>query len=268
MTPICSWDWYECTLIGIFDAEPVVQSLGGGLLATRGPAHQNYPGSFVWDLPSGGTVQVWYGAGLEVHVVLSSGACDDLVAVVRRRWRHLVSRVDVAMDFDYAGAFEVIYRGLDGAAQDHKPRPVHSTTFGDWLRAERGRTLYLGARSSRLYMRCYEKGIEQSQAHPDRTFSLDWVRVEWQLRPDSRHKEALSTMTPEEAASSTHFGGTALALLSGVGHPSLPLQRVPSTDPLYWALRQYGAALEALVRSEPEVTVAALLSRFREPVSA
>jgi hypothetical protein len=59
-----------------------------------------------------------------------------------------------------------------------------------------------------------------------------------------------------------------LVHLAVVGHDALPLARARSTDPLYWAVRQYGSALQALVESDPTVTVAALLARQRELVTS
>lgn len=243
MTSSCSWDYYECTITDVFDPAPIVQALGGASLFRPSSAHRNYPASFCWDLESGGSVQVWYGSGLEVHVVLSSGACDRGVDVLRAIWEHRVSRFDVALDFDYPGAFDHLYPQLWQTARDFKPRPVRTQTAGDWLDLVYGRTLYLGSKSSRLMVRLYEKGHEQTAAHPDQEFSLDWVRAEWQIRPDSSQKSLASTMTPDEAACLTSFGAQSLALLAGAGQPARPLKRVPSTDPAYWLARQYGAVI-------------------------
>lgn len=269
MTLHPSWDYYEATLTGVFDPAPVLQNLGLADTATQGSAHRNYPASYVCELPSGGSIQIWYGAQLEVHVVLTSAACDDLVPVLRRLWPHRVSRADVALDYDYPHAFDRIHRALHALAREFKPRPVQTSVAGDWLDGEAGRTLYLGARSSRLLVRVYEKGHEQAAAHPDQgPFSLDWTRVEWQVRPDSRHKGIASSLPPAELASSTRFGGEVLAHLAGASQPALPLQRVPSTDPLYWLVQQYGRVLREAIEADPALTVAALLDRAGSRVGA
>ena len=258
-------DWYEGTLTSIFDHEIVVQAFDGVGLSRPGPAHRNYPASVAWDLPLGGSVQIWFGGGLEVHFVLTSGACDRFVEVVRRRWSHRVSRADIAMDFDFPGAFEALYKPLDQLAQDQTPNKVKTSTAGDWLRAENGRTLYLGSFKSRWLGRIYEKGHEQMAKHPDQTFSLDWVRVEAQVRPQtSAHKLALSTMTSDEIFASTAYGAAVLAHLTGLGHTPLPLKRTPSTQPLFWMVQQYGLALRELVLEDPGITVAGLLARVAE----
>jgi hypothetical protein len=263
------FDYYECTLTGVFDPEIVVQSLGGAGSARPGPAHLNYPASFTWDLASGGSVQIWYGASLEVHVVLSSGACDELVSVVRRRWAHRVSRSDVAKDYDFEGSFEELYKPLEKLGHEQRPNRVGSETVGDWLRAENGRTLYLGAKKSRWLCRIYEKGHEQRSKHPDQEFSLNWTRVEVQARPrGAADKEAMSRMSPDEVFASTRFGAAVLGHLDGTAHTPLPLKRVPSTDPLYWCVRQYGAELDLVVQTDPNVTVAALLAAVRARVAA
>lgn len=262
-------DWYECTLTSIFDESTVLQGLGGVGVAEPGPARQNYPASLHWELPSGGSVEIWYGGGLEVHVVLTSGACDDLVEVVRRRWPHRVSRADVAKDYDYEGSFEDLYRPLVELGLAQRPNPVKVGTAGDWVNLTPGRTLYLGSRGSRMYLRVYEKGHEQTAKHPDQTFSLNWTRVEAEVRPrTSAHKIAMSTMSPAEIFAYTRFGAEVLGHLDGTEHTALPLQRVPSTDPLYWLVQQYGAQLRRLVTEDPNMTIVALLARATERVPA
>lgn len=237
-------DWYGCTLTSIYDEMQVVQKLGGLALASPGGRKQNYPASHVWELPLGGTAQVWYGAGLEVHLEFSSGACDTLVPITRKLWPHRVSRADVAIDYDFPNAFEVLMRPLDAIAQAQRPNPVTTNTYGDWIRNTPGRTLYLGAFKSRYLLRIYEKGVEQASKHPDQTFSPNWVRVEAQTRPTtSAHKIALSTMTADEIFAYTPFGAQVLGHLRGTEHVPLPLTRVPSTDPEYWLGRHYGALI-------------------------
>lgn len=244
MTAPAQLDWYACTLISNFDESRVLEKLGGLTLAKPGGRRLNYPASYVWETSNGGTVQVWYGAALEVHIELSSGACDTLVDVIRKLWPHRVSRADVAIDYDFPNAFETLYRPLDRLAQEQRPNRVKTHVMGDWIRNTPGRTLYLGAFRSRWLGRIYEKGAEQAAKHPDQTFSPNWVRVEAQVRPSSSaHKLALASMTPDQIFAYTKFGSLVLAHLRGVDHVPLPLERVPSTDPEYWLGKQYGATL-------------------------
>ena len=263
------FDYYESTLTDVFDAAPVVHALGGSVL-DRGPARRNYPASYAWKVELGGTVEVWFGAELEVHVVLSSSACDQRVDMLRRMYPHRVSRADVAVDFDRAGYFDEVYPVLHAMAECFKPRPVQTSVAGDWLTpltspARGGRTLYLGARKSPMLFRLYEKGYEQAAKHPDQTFSMDWVRGEFQVRPHSRDKARASAFEPIEFACLTSFAaGVCLELLGKKFDGNPALRHVPSTDPLYHLVRQYGPALRDALRDEPNLTVAALLDAHAE----
>lgn len=259
------FDWYECTLVGVFDPAPVVHMLGGSLNnVARG--HQNYPASYAWELPNGGSVQVWFGSDLEVHVVLTSAACDSLVRVVKDNFVHGLSRGDVAFDYDYPGAFNEMWPLFHALAKGFKPRPVKVDTRGDWISYTNGRTLSLGSRQSVLYTRFYEKGKEQAAKHPDQTFSEDWVRMELEVKPSkSADKLAAALLDPVALACSTKFGSDLVLLLLGHADASPLPTRVPSTDPLYWMLRQYGPALSKLLLEEPNLSVAELLERRDAP---
>lgn len=260
------FDWYECTLVDVFDPSPVVHALGGSL-ENVAKGHQNYPCSFAWDLSQGGTVQVWFGAELEVHVVLTSAACDDLVETIRTLWEHRVSRGDVALDYDTPGAFNATWPKLHKLAEDFKPNPVKIGTAGDWITFTNGRTLTLGSRQSVLFTRCYEKGKEQASKHPDQTFSDDWIRVELEVKPSkAADKLAASTRDPLTLACSTKFGTEVVFSLLGHADATPQPKRVPSTDPLFWMVRQYAPHLTRLLLQEPNISVAELFARKGVPV--
>lgn len=255
------FDWYECTLVDVFDPDPVVHALGGSTLSVAN-GHQNYPSSFAWELPEGGSVQVWWGSDLEVHVVLTSAACDTRVETLRALWPHRLSRGDVAFDYDSPDAFNLMWPRLHALAQGFKPNPVRVDTRGDWISGSNGRTLALGSRSSVLYTRCYEKGKEQRTKHPDQEFSDDWIRVELEVKPSkAADKLAAALLDPISLACLTKFGTEAVLLLVGHAEANATPKRVPSTDPLFWMIRQYGGHLSRLLMEEPNITVAQLLAR-------
>lgn len=268
MRLLVGWDWYSCTLTGIFDAQLVTQKLAPGGAWRAGGAKQNYPASYALSLASGGSVQVWFGGSLEVHVVLTSAACDSLVDLVRSTWPHRVSRADAACDFDFPGAFDALFPQLIELANTRKPNRVAVDRHGPWFDGDdktQGRTVYLGKRQSRWFGRFYEKGLEQRKKHPDQEFSSDWVRAEAEVKPSSsEHKSQLSTMTPVEAFASTAFGAAVLELLTGAVVESVPLHRNPSTDPEYWLARQYHPVLTlwlGLDDSELRARIVATLER-------
>lgn len=104
----------------------------------------------------------------------------------------LVTRYDVAVDGTLG---EESYRQLcDGlvtiaGSRDYEGRPMTTTVAGDWYAAERGRTLYVGAPSSAVRVRFYEKGIQLGS-------SPNWVRFEWQVRPVNVYVRDITTNPP------------------------------------------------------------------------
>lgn len=102
------------------------------------------------------------------------------VEALRERFEHRVTRVDSCADFDAPGAFE----GLLGACTEvKKDHGIYGSKDGDWDdHPEMGRTLYLGAKTSPVRMRLYEKGKQPEYLHLDKP---NWCRIEAQVRPKS-----------------------------------------------------------------------------------
>jgi DNA relaxase NicK len=68
---------------------------------------------------------------------------------------------------------------------------------GDWEDfPEQGRTQYLGARSSVVRGRLYEKGLQPEYVHLGRS---DWVRMELQVRPAKDAKTIYAGVSPLDA---------------------------------------------------------------------
>lgn len=270
-------DWYQGTLLGVNDAHDVAARLltGSGALTLKS-SHGGYnrPLSLRGETNFGGSIAIYYGDDLDVHVLGSGAAAPHVASVLREHYpAHTVSRADVALDFDEPGAFERVWRTVHGVATE--PRrggragATSTSLAGDWLDGRDGRTFYAGGVQSALRVRVYEKGHEQTAKHPDQgPFSLDWTRVEWMVRPRSNAKRRAATATVEEIAAWTPFGAAVLGAVYGLELDATAPARVPSTDPLYWCVTQYGAHLKALLTSEPDLTVAALLDRAGSRVGA
>jgi hypothetical protein len=118
----------------------------------------------------------------------------DAAATIRKHWgdRHTVSRMDSCEDYSAAGAFEQLVALMDR----HKDPRVQS----DEIRprdGDRGRTIYFGRPSSRVYVRCYEAGKMKDRLHFGRP---DWARAEVQVRPGKAlEKRIAAGVTPLEA---------------------------------------------------------------------
>lgn len=244
------FDWYQGTVRGVTSEEFVASRLvrgAGPLVLSEAAGGYNRPYSLRGTLDHG-SIGVYYGSNLDVHVVATSGLAPHTARVLRSEFpEHTVSRVDVAYDVDEPDSFERLHKLAYLLARQKRRGPrggvIGTEVAGDWLDAIGGRTLYLGGRASRLRVRVYEKGKEQEAKHPDRKFSHGWTRVEWQIRPDSAGKRLAATLEPLQLAAWSAFGSDLVTAVTAIGMTPQAPQRVPGTDPEYWLGRQYSKVL-------------------------
>jgi len=148
----------------------------------------------------------------------------DAVTTIRRHWAtaHRVSRMDACEDYSAPGAFDQLVAVLDRCKD---PR-VHS----DEIRprdGDRGRTIYFGSPSSRVYVRCYEAGKMKERLHFGRP---DWARAEAQVRPGkSIEKMAAAFVSPLEAWGFGAWTKRAAEELSQVEVPRFAPDTTPPT---------------------------------------
>lgn len=117
----------------------------------------------------------WGGVNPGVHLIASGSIAHDVSEWLGSVYggRYTVTRADVRIDTVSDGAWDGIYSVASRFAIDNK---ITSSTVGDYLTGEKGRTLYLGASSSVSQVRIYEKGKKEGG-------DKNWVRVEIQVRP-------------------------------------------------------------------------------------
>lgn len=104
---------------------------------------------------------------------------------------HRCTRVDSCEDFESDGVWERLLAAVLGVKAKHG---LYGPKAGDWDFPELGRTQYLGAPSSAVRVRLYEKGKEPDMRHLQRP---DWCRLEIQVRPQKEAKTTYSTATAE-----------------------------------------------------------------------
>lgn len=175
---------------------------------------------------------VYFGAARDdVHVLSTSSAADaSRRAVVGTDSGARTARVDTRLDT------LVSFEDLRGVCQDvagSQARLVYmeSSQGGE----STGRTLYVGAPSSAVRVRLYEKWLESPGQYEDGT-----NRVEVQVRPPSRAKEAVSSWSPSETfCASKLTRRLADALGSDVAHPG-SLQKSRGTPDLEQSMRAMG----------------------------
>lgn len=194
------FDWYQATLpakpmelLGILQSE-----LAPGGQVEEGRGRQGYYGSYTVRDRLGGRVAVVLAGGPngEPNAAASGAATDGFVEVIRAHWpRHRVSRLDSAADVTGAGAYERIEATCREVA---RARGVTGRAIVPDDPAE-GRTYYLGAASSAVRVRLYDKTAEsRSRLPPNRRAEVPehWVRVEAQIRPQKEAKGLCATISP------------------------------------------------------------------------
>lgn len=133
--------------------------------------------------------------GRRDHLVMleaSGERTPEVVEGVRSAFpAHRCTRVDSCEDFESEGAWERLLGTVLGVKAKHG---LYGPKAGDWDFPELGRTQYLGAPSSAVRVRLYEKGKEPDMRHLQRP---DWCRLEIQVRPQKEGKTTYSTASAE-----------------------------------------------------------------------
>jgi hypothetical protein len=201
---VAAFDWYQGTVsAGVDD---VVEALMG--LAERADLKhfkglQGYA-TRTMVMDDGETVgQVWHGGSHPLpHVVFTSDAAVAGAELIRAKFEHTVTRLDAKEDFGDEGAFDRILPALLEAARKHR---VKVDTRGDHLLRKEARTVYLGAKSSAVQCRQYDKAAElRSQfAHePAKLLEVPQhlTRLEVQVRPQTHAvRQSFAAISPMEA---------------------------------------------------------------------
>ena len=218
---MAAFDWYQATIPKpVDDVIEVLFGLADGLkLSHQRGMHGYATTSTLGNLNEGTVAKVWHGGTHEYpHAVLSSDWAQPGAELIRVAFpEHSVSRVDVREDYTEEGAYDSIQPHLIATAAMHR---VRVGTAGDHLLTMRGRTVYLGAPSSSVRLRLYDKreevlsklppgGLERAQAFAalageGQAFPEHWTRLEAQIRPQTREaRTQFSTIEPVEALGSS-----------------------------------------------------------------
>lgn len=246
------FDWYQATV----PENPIrlIQCLKSeleGYEVREGKGRHNYHQSFTLLGANGERLAAVLcgGPNGNPNVTGSGQGTPRFVEVVRSNWpKHNVTRFDAAEDFGGPDTFdelEAICREV-GTSHKVKGRAIVPDDLSD------GRTYYLGAPTSDVRVRLYDKAAElRRSVAPDQhnTIPEHLTRLEVQVRP---RKEFKAWGAHLDAASAWGFSGWAHALYSEVF--KLPLERVEmqakrETDDARayrFLLQQYGRVLERL----------------------
>lgn len=158
---------------------------------------------------------------------------------------HRCTRVDSCQDFFDQGIWD---RALAVVMDVKRRHRLRGERRGDWDFPEDGRTQYLGAASSPVRVRLYEKGKETGYSHLEGL--RHWVRLELQVRPEKEAKAVYSALTPTEVWGASPFTRELAGALLNAAVARVPAGTVYRESQRDRAIRflckQYGSHLVSL----------------------
>jgi len=230
-------------------ADTLAGTLGAGIETGRGL--NGYRASRVIKRDGETLARVLFGGNGNPHLIATGAATDEVVPVLRAAWsgEHDVSRMDSAQDFEQVGGYDRLRGVMLAKAESAKLSTLQMESTRNLIRS---RTTYLGSPSSRVRVRLYEKGcFEHQMGHSDA--SLDWVRLEAQIRPSGLGRRIAAELDPAGA-----WGFAAWTRDLARDALGVNVERVtsrPRREPDYMRAvralrRQYGATLAEVLEVE------------------
>lgn len=198
---MAAFDWYQGTVRAhTDDVIEAILSQHDGALISHAKGLQGYATRSLVSVAGETVGQVWHGGSHALpHVLFSSDAAVAGAELIRVKFDHTVTRLDAKEDFADAGAFDAMLPALLDAARKHR---VRVDTRGDHLLRREGRTVYLGAKSSAVQCRQYDKAAELRAAFANEPAKLlaippHLTRLEVQVRPQGQMaRQAMTKVDP------------------------------------------------------------------------
>ena len=242
-----NFDWYGASVDAGID-ETAGEALGAfpGATLQQGKGRHGFARAVKVERDGSVLAEVlWHNLGRpsdQACYVVGTGQNSPAVAGWLRRWKplHRVSRVDVAEDYTGEGTWERLSTLCLEVADKHGIDVEHA---GDHHRAVKGRTFYLGGRSSVVREVCYEKG-KQIGGDPNH------VRMELRVRPGSREAKYQAA----QLGASELYGAArwSMELAAHLGHPDIVKRSLGTVyreeddeRAMNWLMKQYAPTLRA-----------------------
>ena len=174
----------------------------------------------------------------------SEGWQSRLLRFLETSIQPTITRIDLAHDVFDAPQYYVDFflRRYDQGAFTTYRNPPKISQAGNWLTPDqKGRTLYIGSRTTGLYLRIYEKGKQLESADKP-----TWVRIEAELKSNDRIIPLDVLMRPHE-----YLAGTYPALRF-IHHEATKIEKIRHEvradfdHRVKWAKRQSGGFLHLL----------------------
>ena len=208
---------------------------------------KNYDAAAAFVVGSDTRFKIHFGGQNAEHgpnVIGSGAAADDLAMLIRDRFpAHRVSRVDSCEDYHHPDAYDYLRRAaLKIAAQQRVNCREITKPIPD---SDDGRTLYLGAQSSPVSMRIYEKGKQLG-------VDGNWVRAELQVRPQKDVKRVVSMLDATDVWGLSKWSHAMALQLGKKGLQRVDAQVYEQSDhdrAYRFMLKQYRRVLEQMLAS-------------------
>jgi hypothetical protein len=218
------FDWYQGS--AFVDSNTLRGILSESVLGAEWEDLERVPHgyAFGWRLSddSGRVADVWSGGNHHhPHFVASGPTAQVVCDVVRSELanHHSVSRADPCIDFDTPGAYDLLQSMALSVAKQQR---IKVGTAGDHLLTMEGRTLYLGASTSHVRLRLYDKAAELRTKFanmPDVLAEIpdELARLEGQIRPKTPDaKRSAAKASPVELFGAAHWMRILMGQVSGL----------------------------------------------------
>ncbi len=247
------FDWYQATIPALPEAiqAAFLETFGGSFEETGGLNNYTHGAKH-----SALSFRVFWGGHNPLpNVVATSGDSPAIADWVRSLYpSHKVSRADVAFDFSFPRSFDAIAALIEPIARQ---RGVSIKLLGDPAENDpdfpedkrRGRTLYLGSRTSEVRVRLYEKGFERRGAGVE-NIDPNLTRLEVVAAPQKARKQHAAHLSPFEMVGLSKWISDAIEAVVG-DHPALipkpPNRQTTAQERLALFARQYGRTLREVI---------------------
>lgn len=137
-------------------------------------------------------------SGVMPNLMLTGGhgACAELAPRLQEAFPGArLSRADVALDWSQEGLWDDLLRMARLLCNGNKKLGGVRT-----IESDTGRTFYLGAKSSSVSLRVYEKDRERAARGVIDAADIDpnLIRIEWTFKPQSRSKAGMAKLSPSQ----------------------------------------------------------------------
>lgn len=260
------FDWFQATVAEAPEAvgEALLERMPGAHAFDHRRGRQNYHHSTLLLDSEGDTlVTILHGGpNGDPNACASGRLAEPFADIVRELWpeQHRVTRLDSAVDLhgDFYALMERC-RAI-GAQAGVSGRAILPDD------PEQGATYYMGASTSRVQQRLYEKGKQMAGLSVDPSaVARDWVRFETQWRPDKQARCLAATVTPDQVWGVSPWLRSIAAEMLGIDADRLRAQpQLLTTFERRHAamIAQYGNHLRDLLDREgsPEVFLSKMLA--------